>query len=84
MAIAGLSLVALLALLYFSITAPPPVMETDSFTVTDPSTPWLIFAFPAATMLCWLALGVSLIVYCVQWVVTLISAIMSNHRSASL
>ena len=30
-----------------------------------------------------LAMMVSLIVYCVQWIVTLISAIMANHRSAS-
>ena len=81
--IAGLSFVALSALLYFSITAPLPGIVTDPLTVTDPPTPWSVFAFPLATMLCWLALGVSLIVYCVQWVVTLISAIMANHRSAS-
>ena len=83
LAIAGLSLVALLALLYLSITVPIPVVETDPLTATDPSAPWLIVAFPVANVLCWLALGVSLIVYCVQWAVTLISAVMENHRSAS-
>ena len=81
--IAGLSFVGLLALLYFSITAPIPVMETDPLTVTNPPTPWSLFALPAATMFFWLALGLSLIVYCVQWVVTLISAIMASHRSAT-
>ncbi|MDE2826237.1 MAG: hypothetical protein OXL40_02865 [Bacteroidota bacterium] len=81
--IAGLSFVALATLLFLSIAAPPPGMVADLTTVTDPPTPWSLFALPIATMFFWLALGVSLIVYCVQWVATLISAIMTHHRSAS-
>ena len=80
--IAGLSLVAMLVPVYFSIQEPVPSAATDQITVTDPLMSWLFLA-PAVSIFFLLIFVVSLIVYCVQWVVTLISAVMENHGSAS-
>ena len=44
---------------------------------------WPTMLFSVAVILLWLVMGVSLIVYCVQWVVTLVSSIMAQHGSAS-
>ena len=75
--IAGLSFVVILVIGFYSYSVLPG-------STADPSMPGLIIALPSAvTISCWLAMGVSLTVYCAQWVVTLITVIMAQYRSAS-
>ena len=44
---------------------------------------WPTMLLSVAVVLLWLVMGVSLIVYCVQWVVTMFLSIMAHHGSAS-
>lgn len=71
--IAGLSFAVNLLVSIYSYSLLPGVM-------TDP---WPTLFVWEIGLFARMAVMVSLIAYCVQWIVTLISVIMARHRSAS-
>lgn len=71
--VAVLSFVVNLVIGLYSYSMPPGL-------VTDP---WPTMFLLEAGLFARLAVVVSLVAYCVQWIVTLISVIMARNRSAS-
>lgn len=71
--VAGLSFVFILVIGLYSYSMPPGL-------VTDP---WPTIFLLEAGLFARLAVVVSLVAYCVQWIVTLITVIMAQYRSAS-
>lgn len=71
--VAGLSFIVNLVIGLYSYSMPPGL-------VTDP---WPTMFLLEAGLFAGLAVVVSLVAYCVQWIVTLISVIMARNRSAS-
>jgi hypothetical protein len=73
--VAGLSFVVNLAIGIYSYS-----MGAISSPVTDP---WPTMFFLEVGLFARMVVVVSLVAYCVQWVVTLVSVITARHRSVS-
>ena len=69
--VAGLSFLFNIVVLFISYSMPLGVEM------------WPTMLISVAVVLLWLVMGVSLIVYCVQWVVTMFLSIMAHNGSAS-